>query len=53
MGSSGAVFAAIDVAVRPGVLFHYGLGGKFNAGKGNSAPSAGIQHAVEKGNAYP
>jgi hypothetical protein len=29
------------------------IGGKFNAGRGNSAPRAGIPHAVEKGNAYP
>lgn len=35
------------------VQFHHGLGGKFNAGKGISAPEAGIQHAVEEGNAYP
>ena len=53
VGSSGAVFAAVDIAARPGVQFHHGLGGKFNAGKENSAPRAGIPHAVEKGNAYP
>ena len=46
IGSSGAVFAAIDVAARPGVQFHSGLGGKFNAGRGNSARS-------EKANSYP
>jgi len=33
--------------------FHHGLGGKFNAGRENSAPRAEIQHAAELGNAYP
>ena len=28
IGSSGAVFAAIDIAVRPRVQFHHGLGGQ-------------------------
>jgi hypothetical protein len=37
LGSSGAVFAAIDIAVRPGAQFHHGLGGKFNAGGGFSS----------------
>ena len=46
IGSSGAVFAAIDIAVRPRVQSHHGLGGKFNAGRGNSARS-------EKANSYP
>ena len=46
LGSSGAIFAAIDIAARPGVQFHHGLGGKFNAGRGNSAHS-------EKATSYP
>jgi hypothetical protein len=39
------VFAAIDIAAWPRVQFHHGLGGKFNAGRGNSARS-------EKANSY-
>jgi hypothetical protein len=39
IGPSDTIFAAIDIAARPGVPFHHGLGGKFNAGNGNSARS--------------
>ena len=40
------LFAAIDIAARPGIQFHHGLAGKFNAWRGNSARS-------EKTNSYP
>ena len=46
VAEGGAIFAAIDIAARPGIQFHHGLGGKFNAGRGNSARS-------EKANSYP
>jgi hypothetical protein len=42
IGSSGSIFAffgVIDIAVRSGVQFHHGPGGKFNAWRGNSARS--------------
>jgi len=38
---SAAVFAAIDIAVRPGVLFHHGPGGNFSAGTGEFSNRGG------------
>ena len=46
MGSSGAVFATIDIAVRPEIEFRCGEEGKFIDRSGNS-------HVAEKGNSYP
>jgi hypothetical protein len=44
--SSGAVFAIVDNAARPGVQFPYRQEGEFSAGRGNS-PLAGRRGKYE------
>ena len=41
IGSSGAIFAAVDIAARPRVLFHHGLGAQFQCREGEFSAKGG------------